>query len=301
MNNSTPIRRRSKKLERLRAKFLRAITRRYPLNSPRASILRRLPSIPQDYGEIRGKQGIWYHAYWPTADEVSRSLFWFGDFDPWVNAALLKFAKPGSAALDIGANIGASAIPLAKAVGSQGRVVCFEPLSSNVAFLKKNIAANKLTWVRVEALALSNQPGELSMTFAPDCAGKSRVSHSCVDLMTERVSALRFDDWLSAQETLDISVCKIDVEGHEPQVFAGMARTLVQRLIPAFVFERHIGGDVRSDPILELLRRSDYRIFRISKSPLRTFYSDLDESHTGRPTNDFVAILPHVNLKEAYF
>jgi hypothetical protein len=101
--------------------LLRALTSHYPLNTPRASILRLLPEIPEGFDEFVGKNGIRYKRCLIDVDEVSRSLFWFGDFDPWVNIALKRFSRPGSVAIDIGANIGATALVLAKAVGPTGR------------------------------------------------------------------------------------------------------------------------------------------------------------------------------------
>jgi hypothetical protein len=75
--------------------LLRTVTSRYPLNTSRASLLRLLPEIPEGFGEFVGKNGIRYKRYSVDAYEVSRSLFWFGDFDPWVNIALKKFSSPG--------------------------------------------------------------------------------------------------------------------------------------------------------------------------------------------------------------
>jgi FkbM family methyltransferase len=268
------------------------MTSRYPLNTPRASILSRLPAIPSAYGEFRGKRGARYRGYWMSDDEVCRSLFWFGDFDPWVNLTLSRLARPGSVALDVGANIGATALTLAKAVGPQGRVFCFEPMPSNIVYLRQNIAANDLTWVQVEPVALSDKGGELSMILPADHAGMSRVVADANDQTEFRVRSTTFDDWLETQPKLDISVCKIDVEGHEAEVFAGMKKALSNRVVPAFVFERHIGSEVRSDPIFELLASNGYRLLRIEKGLVRVLYVDVADPPKARPTRDFIAILP---------
>jgi hypothetical protein len=92
---------------------------------------------------------------------------------------------------------------------------------------------------------------------------------------------------------MDISVCKIDVEHHEPEVFAGMERALSKHLIPAFVFERQLRDeDHPSDPIFNLLAHKGYRLLRIEKGIARTCYVDLADRPEARPTADFVAVLP---------
>jgi FkbM family methyltransferase len=215
-----------------------------------------------------------------------------------VNATLTRLARPGSAVIDVGANIGATALPLAKIVGPQGRVICFEPIAANIERLRQNIILNDVPWVQVEPVALSDRQGELVMDFAMNHAGMARVIDPWSDMNASRVSCLRFDDWVSTQDGLSISVCKIDVEGHEAKVFSGMEKTLTKRSIPAFVFERHV-ADANPDPVFQLLRDAGYRLLQIRKGLLRSFYVDSDGSRPGRATHDFVAILPHVRLDRA--
>lgn len=279
------------------ARLIRKVTSAYPFDTPRATILARLPAIPAGYGQFRGKRGFVYRGYWATDDEVCRSLFWLGDFDPWVNRALTKLARPGSVALDIGANIGATALHLAKAVGPTGRVICFEPLPQNIGHLQCNMQANGFSWVQIEPIALSDKPGNIAMQFDGNHAGMASVQAAqCPHAHT--VPSVTFDAWLSAQkDDLDISICKIDVEGHEPQVLAGMTDTLARQIIPAFVFERFANPSLAEDEVFRLFRQNGYRLFRVEKSPLGSFWVDLDAPARGRKTHDFVAILPEAAMQ----
>jgi FkbM family methyltransferase len=266
-------------------KVLREITRRYPLNTPRVSILRLLPQIPSDFGEFIGKRGVCYSGYYADGDFVSRNLFWFGDFEPWIGATLRRFAAPHSIAIDIGGNIGATAICMAQSVGPRGRVICFEPMQQNIVRLKDNIERNQLPWVEVEPFALSSNACELPMTFVPRDAGHSYVSPdgAC------RVSAITFDQWIAERSVREISVCKIDVEGHEGEVFAGMRQTLSKRLIAAFVFEHHDAG--LDDPLFAMLKRFNYSIARISKGIRRVYFESIESGYSrGRRTADFLAV-----------
>ena len=214
-----------------------------------------------------------------------------GDFDPWVVNTIRRIAKPVSVGLDIGANIGAVAFTLGKAVGPQGRVFCFEPMPPNIAHLKRNIAVNALHWVKVEPIALSDSHKQLRMVLPKDHAEMSRVA-SAEEKATFVVNCTTLDQWLAERGRLDISVCKIDVEGHEPEVFAGMERALSDRAISAFLFERHIAHTVRNDPIFDLLTRKGYRVLRVEKGLWRVHYVDISSPLKARPTHDFVAVLP---------
>lgn len=272
-------------------RILRAITSQYPLNTPRASVLKRLPPVPADYGEFTGKSGAKYRAYWPGNDEVCSSLFWFGDHDPWVCHTLSRLIRPGSVVIDIGANIGSTAISMAMATGPRGKVICFEPMPPNIGYLKENVAANSLSWVEIEPIALSNADGILPMALPHDHAGRARVNADCPDFM---VSAMTLDQWLSDRGPLDISACKIDVEGHEERVFLGMTKTLVSQVIPAIVFEHH-GAITKDDPIITLLVGCGYRVLRIEKGMFNVFCVDISSSPKAARTSDFLAISPAVN------
>lgn len=262
----------------------------YPLQTPRASLLKILPAIPPEFGPFKAKGGIRYSSYWATADEVCRSLFWFGDFDPWVDDTLRRLCRPGSSALDIGANIGATSIVMARAVGPSGKVFAFEPAPPNLAHLKNNLAANGLAWVTVEPIALSDRRAEIPMHFAEGRPGSSSLLKDG-DGASFSVPCVPFDEWVGTNhpEGLDISVCKIDVEGHEAEVFAGMRATLARKSIASFVFEHH--NSAPADPVFKMLRVNGYRIMRIEKNPLRTTYRDLEAPPSGRQTADFAAVI----------
>jgi FkbM family methyltransferase len=153
--------------------------------------------------------------------------------------------------------------------------------------LRQNIAINGFSWVQIESIALSAADGNLSMELPTGHPGMARVSadgNFCV-------SAITFDKWLSQQPNLDISVCKIDVEGHEPEVLAGMKQTLSKRLIPAFVFERYRSTGADSDPVLKMLTTYGYQVLRLEKAFRRVEFTPMREPRRARPTADFVAVL----------
>lgn len=264
--------------------LLRAATSLYPFNTPRASLLDRLPNIPAGSGEIVGKNGMRYSDYHGD-DPISRSLFWFGDFDPWVNHALRRLAIPGSNAIDIGANIGATAVTLAKSLGPNGRLFCFEPMPRNAEKLRNNLSANKLYWAEVKQLALSDTAATVHMSTPRNWAGLSRVVETA-QADSIPVECVTFDEWASGHPDLRFSVCKIDVEGHEGRVFSGMQASLGR--VASFVFERHNSNS--SDPIMAMLLENGFDIFRIEKGMVKTYFRRLDSAPVARSTTDFAAV-----------
>src|SRR5207249_7998067 len=106
-----------------------------------------------------------------------------------------------------------------------------------------------------------------------------------------RVRTIRFDDWLDAAKFARVTVCKVDVEGHEPAVFRGMESSLTANRIGAFVFERH-GAAGPNDEVIVLLRRHGYRVLQILKRWRAVEYVDAGCVGRGSPTADFVAVRP---------
>jgi hypothetical protein len=72
----------------------------------------------------------------------------------------LAFIPPGGVAIDVGANLGEWAVPLAHAVGGEGRVLCIEPNPAIAAALEATLRINNLAQAEVLPVALAAQDGE---------------------------------------------------------------------------------------------------------------------------------------------
>jgi len=79
---------------------------------------------------------------WTCAEGIDFSIYLLGAFERSTVRALQKLVIPGSVVFDIGANIGAHTLGLARSVGPAGRVFAIEPSDFAFAKLKRNLALN---------------------------------------------------------------------------------------------------------------------------------------------------------------
>jgi FkbM family methyltransferase len=147
--------------------------------------------------------------------------------------AALAFVPRGGVAIDIGANLGEWSVPLAEALGESGRLFCCEPNPPIAAALAMTLRINNFAAARVLTVGISAGDGSGRLIVDAKDTGQSRIGSGSEGIAV----ALRSVDSLVAEHRLDrLDFLKIDVEGHERQVFAGAGATL-RRFRPAIVFE----------------------------------------------------------------
>jgi FkbM family methyltransferase len=174
-------------------------------------------------------------------------------------SAALGFVPAGGVAIDVGANLGEWSVPLAKAVGPSGRVLCCEPNPLVAAALAATLRINNLGQASVVAVALSNEDGEGRLKIDAAHTGLSRLASGAEGV----VVPLRRLDTVVAEHTLDrVDLVKIDVEGHERPVFDGAVQTL-RRFRPAVVFESGHEDVAGRHAIADRLRDLDYEIVAV--------------------------------------
>ena len=146
-------------------------------------------------------------------------------------AALLRRRLPSDAvAVDGGAHIGVISVLLAS-LCPDGHVYAFEPVAETAAHLEHNLAANDITNVTVERLALYRDDGEITLAFDESYPGGSHIGDG-----EFRVATARLDTWAQARGLDRLDLLKLDVEGAEPAVLDGAEETL-RRFQPLTVVE----------------------------------------------------------------
>jgi FkbM family methyltransferase len=132
----------------------------------------------------------------------------------------------GAVVLDVGANIGLSAIAIAMAQ-PQVRVIAFEPNPVTYGHLCRNVAA--FPNIETVQAAVSNRAGTLRFHPATYGPGSHVVGsdHLGVATPTIEVDALALDSFVS-EHGLRPSFIKLNIEGHEPEALAGATKTIMQ-------------------------------------------------------------------------
>jgi len=165
---------------------------------------------------------------------ISKPILVLGEYEPGFARVLLTLARRSSVFVDIGANIGFFTLLAAKAM-PEGSVWSIEPDPGNVRILRANIALNGFQdRVRVSHAAASDLDGEVFFsTLGYSANTGARFTAKDPDTLLARslpgsdaptkVPALKIDTLLRDQKP---DLVKIDVEGHEPSVLAGMQRIL---------------------------------------------------------------------------
>jgi FkbM family methyltransferase len=164
--------------------------------------------------------------YQPNDLYVGRSLDLYGEFSEDEVALFRELLKPGDTAVDVGANIGAHTVALARLVGSTGRVAAVEPQRLAYYCLCANVALNNLHHVVCHQAVAGAAAGTL---VVPDLDPEAEQNFGALELLAlppdvpgQAVPVRPIDD-------LRLPAChllKIDVEGMERQVLAGAAQTI---------------------------------------------------------------------------
>ena len=174
---------------------------------------------------------------------IDLSIYLFGAFEPSVVRRYRRLVSPGDVVVDIGANVGAHTLPLARAAGEAGRVVAFEPTGWAYSKMLVNLGLNPELGARVTAVqAMLVSPDEPQLPPAiysswPLASGSElHPLHRGRLMSTDEARAVTLDDYLAGSGPDRVDFLKIDVDGAEPEVLAGAAST-IDRHRPRIVIE----------------------------------------------------------------
>ena len=186
---------------------------------------------------VRGSGGLRYRV--PSLVEpISIGIVASGAYELETIAFITQELSDDGFFVDIGANIGAITLPVAKAK-PRARILAIEASERFFGVLTKNIQDNALENVRsVCAFAAESDEGEIAFYEPPDrkfgmgSAGPQFHSHP------NWVGKRALDSLLDEFEMPVPDVIKIDVEGAELMTFKGMERTICRGpKYPVVIFE----------------------------------------------------------------
>jgi FkbM family methyltransferase len=186
---------------------------------------------------FRDREGNAFHV--PNLLEpVALHLWTDGVYEPETLAFLHSVLNAGDVFLDVGANIGAFAISLARRVGPAGRVVAIEASPVIGGILSRNIGENQLSNILMLNCAASNGGSDhVDFYEAPLDHFGMGSSAPQFGALPIRVPAMSLDKILEAHSVPKVTAIKVDVEGYEAHVFSGAQQTLTQDVQPPIIFE----------------------------------------------------------------
>jgi FkbM family methyltransferase len=157
----------------------------------------------------------------------------------------------GGVFVDVGANAGTYALPLARHVGSQGRVIAVEPHPVMVARFAFNQAASDSGNVLLIPAAAGDADGELMIETDHENYGASHVyPDASARSDATRVPAMRLLRILQYTDVEKVDSLKIDVEGYEDRVLVSFFRDAPAALWPRAIAIEHLSRDDWADDCL---------------------------------------------------
>ena len=161
-----------------------------------------------------------------------------------------RIIKPGMCVLEIGANIGYYTILMGKLIGAGGKIYAYEPYPPSVDILARNVKLNNLTdIVEVHDFAVSSENAIQKLYL-----GKASNVHSlinlktgnndanCIEVKTKDIKEILIDT------NRKIDLIRMDIEGHERELFSRLSKDISPFLPNRIFFEIHPLGNIDPDP-----------------------------------------------------
>ena len=176
---------------------------------------------------------------------IDFSIFLLGAFEPSTVRAYSRLVSLGATIVDIGANVGAHTLFLARLCGASGRVVAFEPTQYAFDKLRLNVGLNpeiapRVSCQQVMLVATADSAVEQviysSWPLQETGEGNLHAEHRGRLMATAGARAETLDGALARLGVQKVDLVKLDVDGHEAEVLEG-GRATLSRDRPAILME----------------------------------------------------------------
>lgn len=180
------------------------------------------PGTPTDLRIADHPRSLQLYVHGERDQYVSRRIREEGIWEPFETSLVLSLLRPGDVFVDVGANIGYFSVLAASVVGAQGAVFAFEPDPDNYRLLRANAELNGLEHciTAVEA-ALSDVEGEGRLFLSEDNLGDHQVYSGDEQRSSVPITLCEGSEYL-AERTQRVDLLKVDTQGSEYQVIAGL-------------------------------------------------------------------------------
>jgi FkbM family methyltransferase len=208
-------------------------------------------------------------------DATAAEVCFTGRYEPQETQLLRDLLQPGHVFVDVGANWGYYTLAAAHMVGPEGWVVAFEPEPRLFALLRANIDVNTLRHVLLKPFAIGPRQERVPFSAFKAEDGNWGLSHAVdrdrADVTDFESDSLPLDDALDGASVDAVQLVKIDVEGAETGVLAGMQRGLASGRYRYIMLECHPGllaeRGLTETSCVAALSDAGYRLWLIAQSP----------------------------------
>ena len=208
---------------------------------------------------------------------IDFSIFIFGLFEKETSKAIKRLVGINNIVIDIGANIGAHTLPVAKIVEKNGKVYAIEPTNYAYRKLTNNLLLNKYISGNVQAdqvILTSDGSKErikgLYSSWPLLDAHKNSKRHSVHQGVLRSVDGAKemtLDDYISVNNIISLDLIKLDVDGNELDVLSG-AGNVLKKMKPVIIMELAPEQyDNQSDfiKVVEMLTSFGYKYYSLNE------------------------------------
>ena len=223
-----------------------------PMLSRLINLLRAGPlDVPYQGASFR-----FYH----QASATERGALFNPDYNIEELDFLRKHTPAGGVFVDVGANVGTYAMPMARHVGDSGTVIAVEPHPVTHARLAFNKSASRFAQVKLVAAAAGASDGELMIETDGDNLGASHIVTGDVPAKAInkaiKVPSLRLQRILEQAGVAQVDALKIDIEGYEDRALIPFFKDAPPSLWPRAVVIEHLSkNEWLADCIADMFSR----------------------------------------------
>jgi FkbM family methyltransferase len=179
-----------------------------------------------------------YKFYVSTQDDgFGANVLLDGYWESWLTRFMARTVRRGELAVDVGANFGYYSLLLADLVGPEGRLYAIEPNPEVASLLERSLLLNGFS-ARTRLCRVAAGAGEGTATlYVPEREPKNATLFAAAGALPGgrvKVPVASLDRLLGAERP--IGFIKIDAEGGEEAIIAGMSR-IFKRQRPPMVLE----------------------------------------------------------------